>query len=158
MRDIKFRAFDKFKNIMIDDQCQDVQKHYPYVKFGEYIHDVVWRVGKSQNTLMQYIGIKDDFGAEIFEGDILSFNYRFRLDEPPDMLDHTTRIARVVWSNISSCFCYEYAIEENVYFNFFRNRDHENLKVIANIYQNNELYPYPSKIEEYELYELEGGK
>lgn len=143
---------------MIDDTCQDVQYHYPDVKPGQYIHDIVWRIGKSQNTLMQYIGIKDDFGTEIFEGDIVSFNYKFQTDEPPGMRNYTTRIARVVWSNISACYCYEYAIEENVYFNFFNQKNHENLKVIGNIYQNSELYPYPSTIEKYELEELRNQK
>lgn len=69
MRDIKFRAWDKEKKVMIDDQDQDADKHYP-IKLGDWIHDTVWRIGKIRGTLMQYTGLKDRNGKEVYEGDV----------------------------------------------------------------------------------------
>jgi len=54
MREIKFRIYDSFHGGM----CQ--------VKYLD-----LSRIDNSDNTWMQYTGLKDKYGIEIYEGDIL---------------------------------------------------------------------------------------
>lgn len=62
MRQIKFRAWDEINNLMhYDDVPEDKIK----------THDLVWSIGMMCGSLMQYTGLKDKNGKEIYEGDIV---------------------------------------------------------------------------------------
>ncbi len=67
MREIKFRAWDKVEKQMITKN------------FGNFINfnGTVFHNGMKQGdwTLMQYTGLKDKNGKEIYEGDIVQFEY-----------------------------------------------------------------------------------
>ena len=58
MRDIKFRAFNTIDREMIYDL------NSPYLRNGVLTHD-------SDDILMQYTGLKDANGVEIYEGDLI---------------------------------------------------------------------------------------
>ncbi|HBJ2612641.1 TPA: DNA-packaging protein [Clostridium botulinum] len=66
MREIKFRAWNNSHNTME----YDIQNDYDCILscFGGFLNNEFWEV-------MQYTGLKDKNGKEIYEGDILQGGY-----------------------------------------------------------------------------------
>ena len=111
MRDIRFRAWDgkRMINIMEVYFCLDVLCGYPEYKD--------WDV-------MQYTGIKDKNGVEIYEGDVLSgFNGELTVE--------------MKWSNEDGGY---YVSEINRVSGGMATMEYlQNFKVIGNIHENPEL-------------------
>jgi uncharacterized phage protein (TIGR01671 family) len=132
-REIKFRAWDKEKNIMGEVSClsypnrisgkkQTVNFWYKDTEF--WYKDTEYR-GYADSTivLMQYTGLKDKNGKEIYEGDIVKKNNSANHRCKPNKECGTFEI---IWE------------KEHAGFNMTGDRSHV-CEVIGNIYQNPEL-------------------
>ena len=122
MREIKFRAWDKLTKTM------------RYVLCIDWLNDLVDLNGgiierKYNNSeddeviLMQYIGLKDNNGKEIYEGDILN-------------VLSSTRI--VIFDENTCSFMLKDIGLRNELFSL-NNKKCKDLEIIANIYENKEL-------------------
>lgn len=142
MREIKFRVWikDESKMIYLDDKENDVE-----INFLNNItsnHETYWEVvtkvsdlrfahmpqyfdsRDSENVLMQYTGLKDKNGKEIYEGDILNMTYHGSVS--------------IVEPEIKSVVSFErgtFIIENG----FSLGKIGRSLEVIGNIYENPQL-------------------
>lgn len=139
MREIKFRAWDKNTNTMYENisilpsmECIAINVDYDH-DFQEYCIDESYVVELKDVELLEYTGLKDKNGVEIYEGDIIK--------------THENRIQTIIWED--NGFKREYTFKRTYlgesYFetrsfdigdSSHRNWGHE---VIGNIYENPEL-------------------
>ena len=120
MREIEFRAYSKrtkkMYNVLAIFFYQNVVKLSKIcgsgISFLEQLDDVV---------LMQYTGIKDKDGVEIYEGDIV-------------ILCWSDEVGESHWGKVIIKNPFEYTPEEARYFIYS-----DELEVIGNIYQNKDL-------------------
>lgn len=124
MRDIKFRSWDKENKSMhyeinsqiTGDITLDLKPHVFNVRtLGEL-------------ELMQYTGLKDKNGKEIYEGDIIELN--------PDIT--VCRLAKIIFKD--GAYQYEYLTKPQApdayRFEYHKMKEHE---ILGNIYENPEL-------------------
>ena len=120
MKNIKFRVWDKEEKIIL--KHEDIK----YINFCD--KSICLRCGGfldiSDNpyVLMQYTGIKDKNGKEIYEGDIVK-NYR-----------HNT-VTECIYNDHYISFSFKDDLNEYFYFAI----DSKHLEVIGNIYENPKL-------------------
>ena len=147
MREIKFRAWDKkYKHMRLFDSHKDgilyassefcVSSGYDSYDSPTFEEDT-----SDDYEIMQYTGLKDKNGKEIYEGDILKINYG---------IPSTTDTLQVVWY---SDYYLELESERNISYCgwFFKNirgngcsgpagvEFQDDLEVIGNIHENSEL-------------------
>ena len=72
MREIKFRAWDFVNKIMDEDIFIDgAGNAYDYASMTYNTPNT--EIQRCEFPVMQYTGLKDKYGVEIYEGDILSY-------------------------------------------------------------------------------------
>lgn len=120
-REIKFRVFDK----NIPKHEGELKKptgkmvEWDYVKWSSYFNDGL----SGRLPIMQYTGLKDKNGKDIYEGDICS--------------GHSDGNGKIVWTNYDGGYDYEFDDGNIVGINEVL----EEIQVIGNIYENKNLLP-----------------
>lgn len=129
-REIKFRAWDK-KSKCIKDLIgfKDCRKVIQVIYLDEDGDETFAVVDKEQLELMQYTGLKDKNGKEIYEGDIL----KFYNDTDYMFIPGYTEV--VFEDGTFACKHFKYGIECLVNIDV----DDMDITVAGNIYENPEL-------------------
>lgn len=124
MREIKFRVWDKeIKKIILVSPNWFINNEVSNTDFSKLAEE-------DNCILMQYTGLKDKNGKEIYEGDIVRF-----MNEVPDKM----MLYKVEWNNEEARFAI--VVEHVEYGKYFGRIDEiiKNIEVIGNIYENPEL-------------------
>ena len=132
MREIKFRAWDKKENHFIKDGFIIDHRGDEIGEYSYRSQSFVWNDTEPNYILMQYTGLKDKNGKEIYEGDIVRIS--FQKNNPAGVQDDRwyTKITTVEWADGYAGFnpfCYQEHYQNNANL----------LEVIGNIYENSEL-------------------
>lgn len=122
MREIKFRAWDRIDNEMNYDNFD-----LPIMEFNEGIRDMQ----EERYELMQFTGLHDKNGKEIYEGDIVRLCSQYETDDPVDSMH------KIYFKNGSfRCCFHDMILNEKV---CTGKEGNWNMEVIGNIYENPEL-------------------
>jgi uncharacterized phage protein (TIGR01671 family) len=127
MREIKFRIYDLQSKIMsdhftLDDYASDHDYEDGYFRYQLRNNDKPY----NDNIIMQFTGLHDKNGKEIYEGDIV----RFYIEDVHDIQG----IGYVVFR--TGCFT---VTAEKDYFPCLDSVSQKHITVIGNIYENPEL-------------------
>ena len=116
MREIKFRAWNQLQEIMLFDE---------FIGLGGHSRNGLYAF---ENILMQFTGLKDKNGKEIYEGDILKCRDWGVAPNP------VLSISVVEWSEDDKGWGLEPDPTDGDRYDLFRN-----IEIIGNIYENPEL-------------------
>ena len=125
MREIKFRAWLKEDKKMVNVETMDfTDKSIQYLKKSEINNAYILRRESFVDVeLMQYTGLKDKNGKEIYEGDIVLVSARYKI-----VIEF--KEGALIASLIS---------EENHFYIFNPGFDSNDFEVIGNFYENKNL-------------------
>lgn len=116
MREIKFRAWEKTKQIMFF--VNDIEGLLQYTIF--FNKDCSIEIDEYNSELMQFTGIKDKYEKDIYEGDLCNTE---------------DGVCEIVFKY--GCFCYLISKEETFCPSF--NWHIEELEIVGNIFENPEM-------------------
>ncbi|KKN16820.1 hypothetical protein LCGC14_0972050 [marine sediment metagenome] len=124
MREIKFRVWDKRKGRMRfgNDNLLISLGGLLFWDVGYKEPDMLGEEERQDYVLMQYTGLKDKNGVEIYEGDVVALWTQLSTGPHKSLSD-----VRVAWS------------ESGLNWNIWAPQERESWEVISNIYENPEL-------------------
>ena len=121
MRELKFRAWHKDNYIELNDLRGNKSIYFSPYDLGFITHNI----DRKEVVLEQYTGLKDKNGKEIYEGDIVSEDYR------KNIVEYST-------TDVWSCNCCNEPFS-GAGFIVTDGDDPEDWEVIGNIHENPEL-------------------
>ena len=132
MKQVKFRAWEKSSKEMIE--VYDIDFAGGIINFN-----TAWR-GLEEVELMQYTGLKDKNGKEIYEGDIIKFNHS---GYPYVVIVQNIEADGAKLINITKDEFnkqnYKQLLYNHLYHKYFTLVDAFNPEIIGNIYENLDL-------------------
>ena len=130
MREIKFRAWLKEDRKMEDVKTMDfTDKTIRCLKKNEFINAyLLRRVSFDDVELMQYTGLKDKNGKEIYEGDIVLIK-----------LDETSTWYKTVVGFKKGAFIANLIDKEDYVYIFHHGFTGDDFEIIGNVYENKNL-------------------
>ena len=138
-REIKFRVYDKdLKRMRYLNSSHDV------ICFDEegngYYHNMQTGLGEWFSGLMQYTGLKDKNGVEIYEGDIIKYHHKTCFKRKGEMVfDFKNTKCYVVWDEESACFILNNRkdkVTNKTYIDTLYMFESNSMEIIGNIYEN----------------------
>lgn len=134
-RIIKFRVWDKdFKKMHICGEDVHDEITFTYQDNKAYYYNLQNGEGSlsedSTYVLMQYTGLKDKNGKEIYEGDVVAINFKRACKRGKAVIKYEDKYAQFIITNTSEI------IHEDEPLGDYQM---ENFEVIGNIYDNPEL-------------------
>ena len=132
MREIKFRAWDKIQKWMTGVVCLNMGTWVDVVLIQPKVEKATYNQVTENVELMQYTGLKDKNGKEIYEGDIIK-GRDTDCKEYPYIIDVKWDKKLSGWSPLDSYTTNGVNDREDGYF------DISFCEVIGNIYENPEL-------------------
>ena len=135
MREIKFRAWDTVMKDWVPmgvNHISDLVRIKATKKKGEFLIDT-FDSGSRRLILMQFIGLKDCNGKEIYEGDIIKYHYFYFADGSEIEKEHVCSV------KYDDSFANFDAMDKEGFAHFLGNASDDGIEVIGNIYENPEL-------------------
>jgi len=147
MRKIKFRAWINWGGTQAKDKMVKVSSWDSFGNIGTTISRGGTRYVKPI-ALMQYTGLKDKYGKEIYEGDILAHRYDSMKPKEKSFVGvveyHADKIIEIGWENDATRFTgfvlkgsNRPLIDEDYFSNISHMGEYE---VIGNVYENPTLW------------------
>lgn len=131
MNNLKFRAWDKTKEIFTNYQIVDDMLYFMDKFTGVWIRDD----NQDRFAIMQSTGLKDKNGKEIFDGDIVNCGYLFN-GSPFDELDEYEEEKGVV-KFLNCGFNIKFKNDTYLFIDIMGSC--EDIEVVGNIYENRRI-------------------